>query len=713
MVSLEDYVKQNIRLAKSLVIKSIDTAIAINKGLFSQTQQITPSDKKQWKYFLNIAGIKHPTNADVQVTVIEKGSKESLTKDLLNQYRYTKNELLLNGSLYDELISLYPNEIMYIHGCMYPCDIDKAINAEEGTILAYNTTLVGEQEYTLIRDIETYIKNYLARWNVSEYSIVDELFIPGVLATLYASLPNKIINLRLDNILTNQVDDFHLEHFFRSHLDTWDEVSILQRSTLFWLYKNLPVIIKNIGKEQTLKTVIERILNPNMIGLGEYLLRIPNISLSKDPGITEPVYTRPELVSSSSPRNTYFSSDGEQVIDIDTLVNKEIQALNNNNSNSEKNEVLIEQVKRDISSTFTDQQKTKLLEITTYQLYKRNGVDLFKLLLDHLIYKTKNGTLSYLEEYVEPNTNRVYMVDSKTAILMIIKIIMKLTGAKDIKLTKVYYDTVINPDPNRIDEAKKALFPDGYLNRLLPEIKNNYPTINRGCFTANEFKTLIENINTYFNFLWTLDANSESGYVSANLKMLYNFISERGEYFLTTKPEGEYIDNLLIEAGVDYNVESTWDLEKSYQAMMLAFTGITIDEYAIIRETSQGFKSLLQKLTSYTVQIFMTDSGEDTIFVRYNNTGIMRAYTGIINLNTSEFYPIETNKLRITGKSYMFIDSSQVISGSNINMFATMSNINPVNINGYSEEDKDMYWLRPNIQVELSDPLPYDLTTRI
>ena len=91
MVSLEDYVKQNIRLAKSLVIKSIDTAIAINKGLFSQTQQITPSDKKQWKYFLNIAGIKHPTNADVQVTVIEKGSKESLTKDLLNQYRYTKN----------------------------------------------------------------------------------------------------------------------------------------------------------------------------------------------------------------------------------------------------------------------------------------------------------------------------------------------------------------------------------------------------------------------------------------------------------------------------------------------------------------------------------------------------------------------------------------------------------------------------------------------
>ena len=718
MTSLEQYVKQNIQFANSIVIKSIDVALAVNKGLLKSYYKI-PENKKEWKYFLNIAGEKHASNSDVQITVIEMGQKQSLTKDLLERYQYTRKELLANGTYYEELIFDYPNDIAYIHGCMYPCDIDKAINAEDGTILGYNNLYLEEQEYQLINDLEIYIKNFMKRWNVSEYSLVDELFIPGMLATLYASLPSKIMNLRLDNVLTNQAHSFHLEHFFRTHMDIWDEVAILQKSTIYWLYKNLTFMIRNIGKEQTFQTIIEKILNPNLIGLGEYILRVPNVELVNNPDKLDPVYRTATIVGSSAKLNNYYSTDGEQIVDIATLVNREIQSLEDMSivettvsKNSERNEAIIAQVKRDIAKTYTDRQKTKLLEITTYQLFKRNGIDLFKFIIDYLIYTYKNKTLTYLEEYIEPNNNRSYLCDPKAAILMLIKLIMKMTNSEDVKISKLYYDTVLFPDKTCIDEAKKSLFPDGYIDRLLPELKNNYPAINRNCYSALEFKDLMIEIASYYNYLWSLDANTESGYVSANLKMLCNLITDKGYIELTDKPDGDTIDNILADNNIDYTVQDNFDFELSYKAMMLAFTGLTIDEYEEIRETSTGFKSLVEKLTSYTIQTFMADTGEDTLFVRYNNTGVMRAYTGIVTLNSGRFIPLEKNKFVINAEATIFKDNPITIPGSNINISASMSKENKINLNGYIDQDVDTYWIAPNIQAEIYDYNPYPLTRK-
>ena len=147
-----------IKLAKSLIFKINILPITINKTLEEYGYTI-PLDKKQWKYYLNISGSKHFTNSDVKITILEDGNEYSLSKELLETFTYSKSVLMEDSSYYRELTSKYPKDVEYILGCIYPIDIDKAIEVDEGTILSYNKNLIEYNEINIITEIEKYIKN--------------------------------------------------------------------------------------------------------------------------------------------------------------------------------------------------------------------------------------------------------------------------------------------------------------------------------------------------------------------------------------------------------------------------------------------------------------------------------------------------------------------------------------------------------------------------
>lgn len=717
MITLEDYNSLTIKLANSLVIKSLDVAFAINKSMLLSGYTIT-DDKTTWKYFLNLAGLKHPSNSDVQITVTELGEKRSLTKDLLNRYKYTKKELYNVSSMYNELLSQYPNDILYIHGCMYPVDLNTAINAKDGAILAYNTSFIEKQEYELIEQLEDYIVNYLKRWNVISYQLVDELFVPAMLAGLYASLPAKIMNLRLENAHTNQAHSFHLEHYFRSDMNIWDEISILKKETIYWLYHNLPLITKNIGKHETLNTIITKIFTPNFMGIGNYNLKIPNVSYNKDATTEESSFTRNKVVTNMVGLNSYCYADPNAVINPTEIILKEIELTKSNNnfinldtnSELEKNESLINHTLKQINNSYTDNQKTKLLEITSYNLFKRNNIDLFKLAFDHFVYAYKHNNVSFLEEFVEPNSSRVYLCEPKTAILMFIKLIMKMTGSEDVKISRIYYDTVLNADSSCIDRAMGYLFPDGYTNKFVKDIKDNYPEIGMKLHSPLEIKDLVKTVDNFYSYLWLLDANSESGYVSMNLKSLYSLIMETGYLELTDKPGGDYIDNILADNNVEFYLGDNFNLIDTYEAMVLAFMGITINEYKELEIICNSFKSLLNKLVSYTLQVSGGDIGKDTIFVKYNNIGILRTARGIATILDGSFDPIEHNKSTLSVQSTNFKDIGLNIPMSNLVVKAAMQSPKKVTLKGTIDNgNRDSWWIAPKVYAEMTNGFIYNM----
>ena len=125
--TIKNYYKNTHLLTNSLCIKFIDAAHAVNIGMYKNKvwkdtygDLLIPSeDMREWKYFLNMAGIKHFTNSDVKIKLLESGETVSLSKEILNTYVYTRDELRKNGTFLNNLLFTYSDDESFIKGCIY------------------------------------------------------------------------------------------------------------------------------------------------------------------------------------------------------------------------------------------------------------------------------------------------------------------------------------------------------------------------------------------------------------------------------------------------------------------------------------------------------------------------------------------------------------------------------------------------------------------
>lgn len=295
-------------LTKSIVFKLNVLPLAINKHLESRGHVIS-SDPREWKYFLNISGVKHYTNNDVKITALEDGLEYSLTKELLEEHKYTREVLMSNGSYYSELTSKYPLDSEYIMGCINPIDIDYAISAPDGTVLGYFNHLVEPQEINLIDNISKYLKKEIYRWKIDKFLEFENLYVQTLLPILYLNLPSVILNQRLRNINTPYVHSYFMDIYFKSN-GLNDEVNYLNKKSRFWLYRNLDYIKHNIGKNDTLNKLIENVFNANNIGISK-------IDLIKSIGFDENNLPYSKITLDPKPYNPYYNEN--DVITIDDI----------------------------------------------------------------------------------------------------------------------------------------------------------------------------------------------------------------------------------------------------------------------------------------------------------------------------------------------------------------------------------------------------------
>ena len=716
MYSIQEYNNQAIKLAQSLNIKLLDVALAMNRALTDQYDNFEiPDDKKTWKYFLNLSGQRHyinpeeedetkkvSTNADVLITITELGTKQVLTKELLEKYPYTKHELLKQDEAYENLLKEYPEEIVYIHGCIYPVDIDTAIEAKDGTILSYNTTLVETNEKYLIPKLQNFIQNFLVRWHIKEYTIVEDLYLPAMLATLYSALPAKINNLRLEKVFTNEVHSFHLEHFFRSHLDIWDELTYVNDQTKYWLYRNLPYLIRNLGKKHTLDVIIDKILTPNNVGIGEYTFNRTNVTINENAKPLEPSYNPTELNLYAKALNSYYT--GEGVIDITTTLNKELSD-NIIAVKKEEDGFIIERTLEKIKASQIDNQRTKIIELCTNEYYKRYGIDLFKIIFDYWVYGVKENTLQLNVEFVDPNTIQPLVLNAKQGLLLLIKFILYTFGHQDLKITDLYYDLVFEKDVSAIDKFKYTMFQDGYTVKFFTELKNNFPNVNSNISNADSFKTLLNKVLDYVSYIWVLDTNAENSVVSANIKALLYLMTQRGSYSIS---DGQTIDDILDKEQCNLTITSGYNISSSIATLINTFTGLKLNEFELLKNITDNYKSILKKLTAYTTQVMSQDTGEDAIHIYYNNANIFRSDYGIINVTDLCFKTLEENYTKINIKSTNHIDTINMFMDNLIGIRTTELQHAELFTGQVELYNNELYgWISPQFQVEVIDPNEY------
>lgn len=668
MYSIKDYNNNNIELAKSLVIHLVDVAMSINKGLLINNKISTPLDKREWKYYMNLAGIKHSTNNDVKVTIIELGRKESLTLENLNLYPYTKSELLKQDTFYKNLVYDYPDDILYINGCLFPVDIDKAIESKDGEILNYNSTFIEENEHYLMKELQSHVYSFLKRWHVEEYIIIEELYLPSMLANLYSTLPAKIANLRLEKVYTNEVHSFHLEHFFRSNFNLYENITILKRNQIFWLYKNLNYLINNLGKNSALNLLIEKIITPNNLGLGEYIIRQTNKTLNSVQDAKLPSYVKNDFNLITQPLNSYYVESG--IKNLETVVSKQLSLLTVEENNNKSQEAYTYNLIYDkLRNSETDNQKTKILDLTTYTLFKKTGVNIINLLLDFYIYQTQLGNIKFNIEYIEPNTNEVFNLTPKTIVLFLLKFLLYIIKEENIRLKEFRYTVLLNFNNDIIQEVKTKLLKDGYIEEVIDKITNAYSDINKNYSSTYELNISLNNLSNLLDYIWTLDANSENAILSGNIKTFLNLIRNNDSYILSETEEGETIDELLLKNNIKFDIKNTYNIYLSLQTLIKNISNINIDENELINNITVAFRSFIDKLTSYTTHT-LTTTTENIITLRayYNNLNLLKTNYGIININKASMRVKEEDYINISVVSNNNEDNIIVYSYNSLNV---------------------------------------------
>ena len=764
MNSLEKHIQQTLALTNSLVIKITDVAYNINRGLSYDSVEI-PADKKQWKYYLNLAGKLHSSNQNFEVKLVETettipvgiGVVENIVKDedgnpvldefgeekkyytdylfpqLLEDYPYTKLELLKQDIVYKKLINLYPDEESYIKGCLFPVDIDNAINAKDGTILNWNTDLIETNEYNLIKELEVHIQNFLQRWHVSTYAITDELYIPAMLGVLYASLPGKIINLRLDKILTNEVHSFHLEQFFRSKLDIWESVQIFKNETKYWLYKNLPYLIKHTGSNDVLSTVIDKVFEANGIGIGEFVLERPDPVIDSDYNHKKASYDDQEPVIISKPLNASYDSDNSGIT-IERLLEDEIRLTNQEFSDKNVIATILNSMKEklnDINNVNINLQETKLLDVKISRVFKRSGIDVFKTIMEYWAYlchiEAINGKFEWntddaydksenkvrpLIEFTDPNTKMLYNITPTQGLMFAIKLMLMITGNQNDKIKSYKYSTIFNPDKYKLRYAWDKMYHDGWTDGLVDDLVNNYPKVNTFIYNQFSFNDYLNKIFQYQYYIWALDANSESIIMSANIKTLFNLTVQEGEFKLTDKEEGDTIDQIIADSGVSFDIASNYNPLLALNALVNAFTGYDINEYYVKEELISSCIDLLNKLTAYTTQVLTTSDTISSLYLYYNNTGIWRSKIGVIGDVNAELHGVEHPYFKIDVQGRNIIEDPMVVLVNNDLAQAGYEPLPPTKGFGYYENPPDVFSKRtsPRAIAELSETFNFDLT---
>lgn len=710
MYTVDKYINDTLALTNSLVIKLLDIGIQINKDMYIKYGISTPSDKRMWRYFLNLSGIPHETNEEVIIHVVELNEEHILTKELLDTNEDTRTELLKFGQSYNELLLKYPGDEQFIKGTMLPVDIDVAIAAVDGTLLNYDNGYVEHQELGIVRSIEKHTINYLARWHVREYTLTDELYLAGMLGTMYGSLPNFIMNHRLENIYSNEAHSFHLEHFFRSHLDIWDDLSVLNDKTKWWLYNNLRYLIKHVGKNSTLKSIIDNIFTANGVGIGRLALSTEDPEIIDDmTNLSKSLYKAGDSVVLSEGLNPQYILDDNNIQSTETVITNQLQNLSTIETDILKDRAddYAKIIFNEINKVDNITQQTKIFDINTVKLFSMYGVDLMQVVIENWIHQAFELEYDRNQYFIDPNTKQQYTLSPKQGMLYLLKVLQETTGEAEKEIHSFNCYNLINTGIEKYTLGNTLLSRrdmDATIDVIYPFIP---PPTN--IISTESFVLYMDKVVKLYRTMWLLDSNTENLSFSSDMKIISDRINRRTTIDVSKNGSPVTIDELLADEGISLNITDNYNNHNTIAELIMLFTGIEIDMYEEITRYTEKFITIFNKLTSYTTQILTSSEDIKHLDSMYTNISVNNLTEGYATVAAAKNTPLEQEITWIQADANDFMDRLDGFNFFNSIYMINDSNTLRGQVSHYSQLVELLgYPSRPLVSVEvLRDIIPY------
>ena len=612
------YLNSVYTLAATIVIKSADTVNGFNDLVSEQFGYVVNTlDPTTWKYYLNVSGEYHPTDTMMTVTSMDTLETINFTKENLQVHLATAKGYQYGTRGYNELVAQFPDQEILILGILYPADINIAIDAPDGTILAYPPNLIEANEYTFITRLQNWIYGYKERWVNAQYNISDPLY-PLVHHTImYTMIPLEILAIRLAACKTNEAHSYHVRMYLASHMGLDQYLDFMTTEQSLWFYRNICYIERNIGQRQIFDLLLEHIMTDRSLPLAQYLMQH---DISQMPDQINPTVTfiRTALNFDASPDSN--------ILDLDQLLIKEQPLARDNEAyQADEEPAMLQAFEYSQSSTL----QTKLLESAMIDYSNSSPYTLNDILLHHWLWLSSNGTYQAFVSATNPQTGEQIPLSAKDAWTLMWYCWMTSSGIdlSEAVIPQMFAERVQRMPTPPVSDLLSVVDPK-YVGPELAKLALFYQPVINPLVSVEAFYNLCVNITTAANAQRNLIALQEH----KDRRAMVQNMCERiySDNVVLTADEGQTYQSWFSQRNLNLSTFTNDQLNLLYLDLVKQATGLALITTQSLASLQQAMVGMFAKLSSYNIQ-FATEINDSPI--RMVDTPVVRV--GDINASGS------------------------------------------------------------------------------
>lgn len=602
------YLKQVFDLAKTVVVKSELAIDAINRELRLFGHYVA-DDPRTWKYYMNLAGQYHQTDTLMTVTSMDTLETIDFTQENLQIHRATAEAYAYGSRYYRDLLERYPNQEQLILGILNPIDLEKAIAAEDGDVLYYDKTLVEPQELSLIPKLQAWIKAFNLRWNVAGYSITDELYAAGQLGVMFSQMVLEIINLRLENCLTNEAHSFHIRERLASHnrLDAYLPYLTLKQA--LFLYRNIKYLQRHSGTQKTFDRLLQRIINERDLPLARYDV------LHRTTDMVDTL--RPEVEMRRVPLNDHpgdGSSNRRTVTDVSER--QFAKARNNQKEHFDRRAHVEERLENARNARLpTKILESALLDTTDSVTYSREDT-----IFNHWIYLVCSNRFNAVINVTNPKTGAASPMSVRDAFIVFLYAYNKSRGVTFLRIPPIRARRVRRPILPSVADMRAVVATQKVNDVALAKLREGQPAMGTYIsvkafrdFATEVYRAQNRQRNQYSQFE---DRTARAMAESASALMYRDVLCDIGD--------SQYYSDWFAARGMDTESLSDLELDLLANDILTQILGEDITGTSFLAELQKNMLELMERLSSYTVQYLQSINNAsyrvlDTVMPRFGD----------------------------------------------------------------------------------------------
>ena len=564
--------------------------------------------KREWKYYLNMAGQYHFTDTPMQVISLDTLETIPFTIEALQLHRGTRREYRKKGRYYQDLVTAYPDQEALIKGVLNPVDLQTALNSPNYTILQYDSSEIETQETNLIPRLQEYIYLTMRRWVVKDYYLADSYYPAAQMAVLYTKIPKMIDTIRLENCKTYKAHSYHIWNYLDSHGYLGEFKDYLLTSQALWLYMNIDWVRANIGKQETFEKLVEKILTRRGIPLGQYTTAIDTTDLGAN------LYG--EAYMKRKPLNL-LERVGDTTVDksVEYVMDKQLPLARDNILNYDND---LAEIKSRLAEDNIASYPTKVYESEMIDPSMRLYVTREEALIENWMYMTSMDKYTALINVQNPQSSDVMSMSVKEAFVMWLYVTSRTLGHTLTHVPEMVAHNVPRYPRPTAAELRKVTSPNYVAQYQLDYLVAETPRVNNIISTIAFYEHALEVHSAILNhrkYYGAMEHKDTRGQLEGVVQRL--FPSVHCQFNITQSYEDWFTAN-----GWDIVDLNATDMAILSEDLMSIATGLNLYDVTSIAEIQAAMLRLMSRLSEYSSQYIQSINNTPATIADFINVRI-------------------------------------------------------------------------------------------